>query len=140
MNPADAKVWMKHANTDLRAAHALLESDEFFPLQICFLSQQGAEKAVKAILVFEEVKFPKIYDLDRLRDLIPEGWKIKEQFPDRAELTIWAVESRYPGDMPDTMEHKARETLRLAEAVFEAVTAELEEQIESRIQDNAKDP
>lgn len=123
---SDAKRWLDYAETDLRAAHALLESGDFFPRQICFLSQQCGEKAIKAILVFEEVNFPKNHDLDRLRDLIPEGWKFKESFPDLAELTIWAVESRYPGDMPDVLEHEARETLRLAESVFDAVKAELE--------------
>ncbi len=126
MNMSDAKRWLDYAETDLRAAHALLESGDFFPRQICFLSQQCGEKAIKAILVFEEVNFPKNHDLDRLRDLIPEGWKFKESFPDLAELTIWAVESRYPGDMPDVLEHEARETLRLAESVFDAVKAELE--------------
>src|ERR1041384_7581078 len=101
MNSSDAKVWIDYSESDLRAAHTLLQSKEFFPLQICFLSQQCAEKAIKAILIFEEVNFPKVHDLDRLRDLVPKGWKVKEQFPDLAELTIWAVESRYPGDMPD---------------------------------------
>jgi HEPN domain-containing protein len=129
MNPIDAKVWMNYAETDLRAAHALLESREFFPRQICFLSQQCGEKAIKAVLIYEEVKFPKHHDLDRLRDLVPQGWNVKEKFPDLAELTIWAVESRYPGDTPDVVEHEARETLRLAEAVFKAVSSELEERI-----------
>ena len=130
MNPNDAKVWMNYANTDLRAAYALLESGEFFPRQICFLAQQCGEKAIKAILIYEEVNFPKHHDLDRLRDLVPEGWKVKEQFPDLAELTIWAVESRYPGDTPDVVEQEARETLRLAEAVFDAVSTELEKRIQ----------
>ncbi len=134
MNQNDAQVWMNYAETDLRAAYALLDSREFFPRQICFLAQQGAEKAIKAILIYEETNFPKNHDLDRLRDLIPKGWKIKEQFPDLAELTIWAVESRYPGDMPDAVESEARETLRLAESLFDAVSAELEE----RIQQNKK--
>jgi HEPN domain-containing protein len=130
MNPIDAKVWMNYAETDLRAAPALLESGEFFPRQICFLSQQCGEKAIKAILIYEEVKFPKHHDLDRLRDLVPQGWKVKEKFPDLAELTIWAVESRYPGDTPDVVEYEARETLRLAEAVFDTVSAELEKRIQ----------
>jgi HEPN domain-containing protein len=130
MNPSDAKVWINHSESDLRAAVTLLKSEEFFPLQICFLSQQCAEKAVKAILIFEEVNFPKIHDLDRLRDLIPKGWKVKEQFPDLAALTIWAVESRYPGDMPDVTEHEERETLRLAGAVFDTVSAELQERMQ----------
>ena len=107
-------------------AHALLDSGEFFPRQICFLAQQCAEKSIKAILVFEEVDFPKNHDLDRLRDLVPDGWNFKETFPDLAELTIWAVESRYPGHTPDVVEYEARETLHLAEAVFDAVKEELE--------------
>src|SRR5690349_23031669 len=109
MNPNDAKIWINYAETDLRAAHALLESKEFFPRQICFLAQQYGEKAIKAILIYAEVKFPKHHDLDRLRDLVPKGWKVKEQFSDLAELTIWAIESRYPGDTPDVTEREARE-------------------------------
>jgi HEPN domain-containing protein len=130
MKQDEAKRWMNYSETDLHAAHALLDSGEFFPRQICFLAQQCGEKAIKAILVFEEVNFPKNHDLDRLRDLVPEGWKVKEQFPDLAELTIWAVESRYPGNTPDVLEYEARETLLLAEAVFDTVSAELEERIQ----------
>jgi HEPN domain-containing protein len=129
MNPNDAKVWMNYAETDLRAAYALLESGEFFPRQICFLGQPCGEKAIKAILIYKEVNFPKHHDLDRLRDLVPAGWKVKAQFPDLAELTIWAVESRYPGDTPDVTEGEAQETLHLAESVFNTISAELEERI-----------
>jgi len=121
---------MNYAETDLHAAYALLESGEFFPRQICFLAQQCGEKAIKAVLIYAEVKFPKHHDLDRLRDLIPDGWKIKEEFPELAELTIWAVEARYPGDTPDVVEQEAQETLRLAKSVFDAVSAELEERIQ----------
>jgi len=129
MKPDDAKVWMQYSESDLRAAKTLFESTDFFPVQICFLSQQYAEKALKAVLVFEDVYFPKIHDLDRLRDLIPEGWKAKEQFPDLAELTIWAVESRYPGLTPNVTEKEAADALQLAEAVFEAVATELRERM-----------
>ncbi len=130
MNPSDAKAWMNYSESDLRAAHALLDSEEFFPRQVCFFAQQCAEKAIKAILVYEEVSFPKNHDLDRLRDLIPTGWNAKEQFPDLAELTIWSVESRYPGNTPDVTEYEARETLRLAESVFDTVSAQLEQHIQ----------
>lgn len=126
MKANDAKRWMDYAETDLRAAHTLLDSGEFFPRQICFLSQQCAEKAIKAILVFAGVDFPKNHDLDRLRDLIPDDWNFKKAFPDLAELTIWAVESRYPGNAPDVVESEARETLQLAESVFDTIKEELE--------------
>jgi hypothetical protein len=42
------------------------------------------------------------------------------------------VESRYPGDMPDVTENEAQETLRLAQALFDAASIELEEQIQQR--------
>lgn len=58
MKQDDFNVWIEYAKTDLRAAHALLDSGEFFPRQICFLAQQCGEKAIKAILVFEKNKFP----------------------------------------------------------------------------------
>ena len=123
MNRNEAKVWLEYSKSDLHAAQTLLESKEFFPLQICFLSQQCAEKAIKAILVFENVNFPKVHDLDRLHDLIPRGWKVKQKFPDLAELTIWAVEARYPADMPAVMEKEAREAFLLAKAVFDSVAS-----------------
>jgi len=130
MNQDDVNVWMEYAQTDLRAAYALLDSGDFFPRQICFLAQQCAEKSLKAILVFENLPVPKSHDLDRLRDLIPDDWEVTEKFPDLAELTIWSVESRYPGDTPDVVEHEARETLLLAEMVFDAVKTELQEKIQ----------
>ena len=98
------------------------------------MAQQCGEKAIKAVLIYEEVNFPKHHDLDRLRDLVPNGWKVKAKFPDLAELTIWAVESRYPGDTPDVVEQETRETLSLAEAVLNTVSAELEEWIQQNSQ------
>jgi HEPN domain-containing protein len=107
----------------------LLEKGDFFPRQICFMSQQAGEKALKAILVYLGINFPKTHDLDLIRELIPAGWEIKEKFPKLYDLSVWAVESRYPGHTPDVTEHEVRETLRLAEAVFNAVSAELKERM-----------
>ncbi|MBM3178718.1 MAG: HEPN domain-containing protein [Chloroflexi bacterium] len=130
MKTSEARLWMSYAKSDLDAAYALLEQGDFFPRQICFMSQQAGEKALKAVLVFLEINFPHTHDLDRIRELIPEGWQVKEKFPELYDLSIWAVESRYPGHMPDVVEYEARETLLLAQAVFDTVSAELEERIQ----------
>jgi len=129
MKANEARRWLEYAEKDLRAAHALLDSGEFFPRQICFSAQQAGEKALKAILVFLEIPFPNTHDLDRIRELIPEGWQIKQRFPELYDLSVWAVESRYPGATPDVMEYEARETLHLAESVFDAVKVELMERM-----------
>jgi len=125
----EAKRWLNYAASDLAAASTLLEDTDHFPRQVCFLAQQVAEKAIKAVLVFLEVDFPNIHDLDRLRDLIPGDRKIKSEFPDLANLTIWAVESRYPGEMPVVVETEARAALELAKAVLAAARKELQKKV-----------
>ena len=72
-----------------------------------------------------DVEFPFTHDLDRLRDLLPEGWRVKTEFPDLAELTIWAVEARYPGDLLDVVEGDARHALQTAEAVYQAIEQDI---------------
>ncbi len=139
MNVSEARLWISYAKSDLDAAYALLEKGGFFPRQICFLAQQAGEKALKAILILLGINFPKVHDLDRIRELIPEGWEVKEKFPELYDLSVWAVESRYPGHTPDVTEGEARDTLHLAKSVFEAVSTELEERIQQNEQGNLKE-
>lgn len=98
---AEALRWLRFAREDLLAADSLMAGGTFIPRHVCWLAQQVAEKALKAALVLEGVDFPFRHDLDALRDLLPEGWTVKQQHPDLAELTEWAVEARYPGDWPE---------------------------------------
>lgn len=58
MKVSEARRWIAYAKSDLDAAHALLEKGDFFPRQICFLSQQAGEKALKAIPVLLGINFP----------------------------------------------------------------------------------
>ena len=78
------------------------------PRHICWLSQQSAGKAIKAILVFLAIEFPRRHDLDALRNLVPNDWQVKTEHADLAMLTEWAVEARYPGDWPDATAADAR--------------------------------
>jgi len=94
-------------------------------LDVCWLAQQSAEKALKAVLVFLQVDFPRSHDLDALRNLIPDGWRLKVDHPDLASLTEWVVEARYPGDWPDAVEADARSAARQARAIWESVCAGL---------------
>jgi HEPN domain-containing protein len=75
---------------------------------VCWLAQQAAEKALKGALASQAIPFPFRHDLDALRNLLPDGWEVKRQHPDLAELTEWAVEARYPGDWPDATVEAAR--------------------------------
>lgn len=121
MNVPESKRWLVYARSDLDAAHALLRDPDHYPRQVCFLAQQAAEKALKAVLVLLEIEFPFTHDLDRLREMAPTGWRVKTAFPNLYALSIWAVEARYPGDMPQVVEADAHEALHTAEAVYQTI-------------------
>jgi HEPN domain-containing protein len=89
------------------------------------LAQQAAEKALKGALVAEGINFPFRHDLDALRSLLPQGWRVKTEHPDLAELTEWAVEARYPGDWPEATVDDAKRAVAQARAVVESVRADL---------------
>lgn len=44
---------------------------------VCYHSQQAIEKAVKAALIFESIEFPHTHDLEKLCNLLPAGWSVK---------------------------------------------------------------
>jgi HEPN domain-containing protein len=127
MNEADrwveARRWLAYAREDLTAARSMSESG--VPRHICWLAQQAGEKALKAVLVFLQVDFPFRHDLDALRNLIPDGWAVKTACPDLAELTEWAVESRYPGTWLEATEADAKAAVEQATSVYDSVSQDL---------------
>ena len=124
MSVPESKRWLAYARSDLDAAHALLRDPDHYPRQVCFLAQQAAEKALKAVLVLLEMEFPFTHDLDRLREIVPSGWRVKTAFPNLYALSVWAVDARYPGDLPEVVEADARDALQMAEAVYQTIVDE----------------
>lgn len=127
MNAPEAARWMEYARTDLKAGYTLLRDPDHFPRHVCYLAQQAAEKALKAILVFLNMDYPYTHDLDRIRETIPAGWRVKTTYPKLYGLTIWAVETRYPAEMPDIVEADARQALQMAEGIYQLIEAEIAE-------------
>jgi HEPN domain-containing protein len=109
----------------LVAAELLVGQRTIASWHVCWLAQQAAEKALKAVLVFFQIDFPRRHDLDAMRNLIPIGWQLKEEHPDLADLTEWAVEARYPGDWPDATQEEARSALQQRRAVWQSVCRDL---------------
>jgi HEPN domain-containing protein len=116
--------WVHYAEDDLKVAELILDNDHV-PSAACFNAQQCAEKSIKASLVFLQVPFLKTHDLNRLRDLLPEGWDVKEEFPDLRQLSSWAVEPRYPGDLVEATREDAVSAINQAKEIFETTVTDL---------------
>lgn len=77
------------------------------------------------MLVLLQIEFPFTHDLDRLRDLLPDGWRVKRDYPDLADLSIWAVEARYPADMPEVLAADAYRAVHVAEGILFSIEGDM---------------
>ena len=62
--------WLGKASKDLAVAERLSLDDVPFCDAITFHCQQAAEKYLKALLVFNDIEFPKTHDLEILLNLV----------------------------------------------------------------------
>ncbi len=122
--PSEVRRWLRYALEDLVAAETVLHDENLAPRHACYLAQQSVEKAIKAVLIFQSIDFPKRHDLNALRNLVPDGWPFKTKYPNLGELTEWVTEGRYPGDWPDAVEADAQRAVRQARDVWQSVCAD----------------
>ena len=121
----EAIKWMRFAERDLDQTNKGID-----PYLVCWLSQQAAEKAIKAGLVLESVQFPRSHDLNQLRDLLPSGWSLPNTHSNLAELTDWASDQRYPRTLvPDPTRAEAQKALQTAKEVFDSIKADLDRRL-----------
>ena len=122
----EALRWLRFSGEDLSVGARLMSGAPTAPRHACWLSQQAAEKALKAALILEEVDFSYTHDLDALRNLLPDGWAVRDTHADMAELTEWAVETRYPGDWPEHTDADATRAVSQARALYDSIVAEFQ--------------
>ena len=115
--PEDPREWLNRAASNLTLAKA--RGRGVYREDLCFHAQQAAEKAIKALLISRNVKFPYVHDLARLLTLLEKaGAEIPESIKQAEGLTRFAVFTRYPGIAEPIGRQEYAEAVRLAEAVF----------------------
>lgn len=114
--PEDPREWLNRAQSSLILARA--EEPGIYLEDLCFNVQQAAEKAIKALLIHQNVEFPYVHDLAGLLTLLEKAGQEIPGFIRQAErLTRFAVFTRYPGIAPPISREEYLEALAIAEAV-----------------------
>jgi len=106
--------WLRHARGDLALARVRKTRTLLYE-HFCFHAQQAAEKAIKAVLVHHGIHVPRSHDLAYLLDRLPDGVTIPPILLKVPALTKYAVQQRYPGELPPLESKHRRRALRLAE-------------------------
>jgi HEPN domain-containing protein len=105
MQPEDRKAelvreWLTKADHDLDLAQRALQSPPLADMT-AFHAQQAVEKALKAFLIWHELRFRWTHDLSELLKLCRSLDEEFDDFHDVADLlTPYAAAARYPGYGP----------------------------------------
>jgi len=107
--------WIEKAERDLEVAKREISLPKPFTDIICFHAQQSVEKIMKAYLIYLDIEFQKTHDIEDL--VIQAGKKDAPilKFKNKgAELTVFAVESRYP-EFSEPLLSDTKDVLKIAE-------------------------
>lgn len=122
--------WLYKSDSDLGSARRLLETPHPYLDTAVYHCQQAAEKALKSFLTYHDIPFGRTHDLTELVKLA-EGvepgfatWMATAQ-----ELTPYAVQFRYPGDILEPESGEAERALQQANAFVGFVRIVLPDEI-----------
>jgi len=125
----EAKLWLEQAESDFSALKVLFDARKYD--LVCFLSQQSAEEALKAYLLFqgeEKITTHSILRLCELAEKIdPEFRELKKEIK---KLTPYYIEARYPNALQTAPskffdENDASEAISLAEKALNKIKQKL---------------
>lgn len=113
------------AESDLRAARALIECEQPPTDAICFHCQQAVEKTLKAWLHWHEIRSPRTHNLAEILEICKLTDSSFTRLGEIETLTPYAVELRYADDFYFPPVEEARGALHLAEETADFVRTAL---------------
>jgi len=116
--------WLLKANEDIAVIDRLMEFEIIAKGAVGFHCQQAVEKYLKAFLIYHGKDIARTHNIEYL---LAECGIIDEDFLaiDPMNLTDFAVELRYPGDMYEPGENELRQFREIVFQVKELVTGKI---------------
>jgi HEPN domain-containing protein len=122
----EAKRWIEQATEDLTSAKILFKNERYY--LVCFLSQQIAEKALKAVIYYDGEDIVLGHSvknlIERVSNIDIKFKQLKDKLP---ILDSYYIPTRYPNGLPDGIpadvftQEAAMNALELAKITVELV-------------------
>ena len=118
--------WIDRAEEDFRNAEHTLTLEKDCPFgTVCFHAEQCVEKYLKALLVSQNIDFPKTHNIPELLALVPASIRPVLSAEEQEQLTEYATVTRYPGEWEPVTREDAERAVEVARKVREAVRKQL---------------
>jgi len=109
--------WIKRAKSSLELAQAKINLLIYYE-DLCYQSQQAVEKALKGLLIYYGVEPEFTHNIEILLNKIKEFTDIPENIKEAAQLTNYAVQTRYPGEYDEITQEEYEESIKIAKDCF----------------------
>ena len=123
-DPEEIQEWLNKADEDRLVVEVLMRTGEELTLPCMFHLQQMVEKLLKALILVQGNRFERTHDLTRLAT-ISKTEDVQGLSEISETLNLFAVNGRYPGDLPEIDIHAARHYRDTAFAIRDELLARI---------------
>ncbi|MFP4467093.1 MAG: HEPN domain-containing protein [Candidatus Goldiibacteriota bacterium] len=118
-NIDEARNWLRRARSSHAHSGSGASLKNILLEDLCYDAQQAAEKALKALCIGATGAYPKTHDISHLMDLLEKKrLKIPEKVKKAKGLTLYAVQTRYPGDYEPVTKKEYKDAVNTAGEVI----------------------
>ena len=125
--------WLKRAKSNLIRAKIEKPPDVYWE-DLCYDAQQGCEKSLKALLIFNEIKFRFVHDIGELINTLEKSKVfVPAEIKEAVILSGYAVETRYPFPSQPVSKDFYIEAVTISERVYNWVVEQIDPQLKLKL-------
>jgi HEPN domain-containing protein len=110
--------WIERAKSSLELAQAKIIRYIHYE-DLCFQLQQAVEKALKGLLIYYDVEPEFTHNIEILLKELKKFTEIPENIKKAAQLTNYAVQTRYPGEYDEITKEEYEKSVKTAKECLE---------------------
>jgi HEPN domain-containing protein len=125
--------WIERAKSSLEISKLAVNVNvNIYYEDLCFQSQQAAEKALKGLLIYYGVESEFTHNIGILLNEIEKITEIPEKIKETTKLTKYAVITRYPGEYEEITKEGYEESIKIANDCLDWIETKIKESEENK--------
>jgi len=117
--------WIKRAKSSLELAQSKIIKHIYYE-DLCYQAQQAVEKSLKGLLIYFGAEPEFTHNIEILLNGLKKFTGIPEDIKEAAKMTIYAVQTRYPGEYDEITDVEYMEAIKISRKCLEWVESIVE--------------
>jgi HEPN domain-containing protein len=123
--------WIERAKSSFEISKLAANADIYYE-DLCYQSQQAVEKVLKGLLIYYGVEPEFTHNIEILLKELKKFTEIPENIKETAQLTIYAVQTRYPGEYDEITKEEYENSIKIAKDCLDWVEIKIKESEENK--------